>query len=91
MDWVSEAANIAYLISAVAAIIGGGYMLARKFEKKLNVIESETKPNHGSSMRDAVDRIERAVAGLDERQDRIEKELAVLFGRFDEHTRNGAK
>ena len=88
MDWLGEAANIAQLVSIVAAIVGGGYLIFNKIEKKLNVIESETQPNHGGSMRDAIDRIEKAVTALDDRQDRIERELAMLCGRFDEHTRN---
>lgn len=80
MDWIGEAANICYLVTAVAAIIGGGYMVARKIEKKLDLIESETKPNHGSSLRDAVDRIE-------DRLDRMDRELSVLTGQFTEHVR----
>ena len=87
MDWVSEAANICYLISAVAAVIGGGYLVARKIEKKLDVLQSETQPNSGSSLRDAVDRIAASVEKIDTRQDVIEKELSNLCGRFDEHTR----
>lgn len=35
--------------------------------KTLERIDEETKPNHGTSMRDAVDRIERAVTQLAER------------------------
>jgi prefoldin subunit 5 len=87
LDWVSEAANICYLISAVAAVIGGGYLVARKIEKKLDVLQSETQPNSGSSLRDAVDRIAASVEKIDTRQDVIEKELSNLCGRFDEHTR----
>lgn len=80
MEWVGNAANVLYLITGVAAIVGGGYMVARKIEKKLDLIESETKPNHGSSMRDAIDRIE-------ERLDRMDRELSGLSGQFTEHVR----
>jgi len=87
VEWITNITNILYLVSACAAIIGGGYMVARKIEKKLDLLQSETQPNHGSSLRDAVDRIAASVEKIDTRQDVIEKELSNLCGRFDEHTR----
>ena len=87
MEWIGTAANVLYLVTGVAAVIGGAYMVARKIEKKLDLIQSETQPNHGSSLRDAVDRIAASVDKIDGRQDVIEKELSNLCGRFEEHTR----
>lgn len=87
MEWIANITNVLYLVSACAAIIGGGYMVARKIEKKLDILQSETQPNHGSSLRDAVDRIAASVNKIDGRQDVIEKELSNLCGRFEEHTR----
>lgn len=87
MEWIANITNVLYLVSACAAIIGGGYMVARKIEKKLDLLQSETQPNSGSSLRDAVDRIATRVEKIDTRQDVIEKELSNLFGRFDEHVR----
>lgn len=43
---------------------------------------AELRPNHGSSTRDAVDRIERHVTALDRRTDVIERTL-------DEHLKSG--
>ena len=87
MDWINNVTSVLYLVSACAAIIGGGYMVARKIEKKLDLLQSETQPNYGSSLRDAVDRIDVSVTKISDRQDVIEKELSNLFGRFDEHVR----
>jgi hypothetical protein len=90
VEWVTNITNVLYLVSACAAIIGGGYMVARKIEKKLDVLQSETQPNSGSSLRDAIDRIDVSVTKISNRQDVIEKELSNLFGRFDEHVRRNS-
>lgn len=87
MEWINNLTSVMYLVSACAAIIGGGYMVTRKIEKKLDLLQSETQPNSGSSLRDAVDRIDVSVTKISDRQDVIEKELSNLFGRFDEHVR----
>lgn len=44
-------------------------------------ITAEVHPNHGSSMRDAIDRTEKQV-------DRTEREVCVLAQRFDDHLLN---
>jgi len=66
---VLTSADFWYIAEAVVCV-GGGIIgvwrvvhnaLARSVSTKLHEMQAELKPNHGSSMRDAVDRIETAV------------------------------
>lgn len=60
----SALATIALSGAAVAALIAigkailGVYRAARRIESTFDLVEHELKPNSGSSLRDAVDRIE---------------------------------
>jgi hypothetical protein len=82
VDW-SLASSITQVLSVIGAFLIFGYTVVSKVEKKLDSIESETKPNHGSSLRDVVDRIE-------ERLDRMDRELSGLSGQFAEHVRKNS-
>lgn len=61
---ISIAIEVIVFIWGIAAFVS-------KITSRLDRIESEYKPNHGSSMRDAINRIER--------------NLAKLEGRFEQH------
>jgi len=78
---VFTSADFWYIAEAVVCV-GGGVIgvwrvihnaLARSVSTKLHEMQVELRPNHGSSMRDAIDRIE---ANLNE----LNKELARHLG-----------
>lgn len=86
MNWDS-AANIAQVLSVVGAFLAFVITLSVKINKKLDAIQAQQKPNGGSSMRDAVDRMDKKLDILDQRIDSVEKNVANLRGSYDEHTR----
>ena len=66
---IITSADFWYIAEAVVCV-GGGIIgvwrvvhnaLARSVSAKLHEMQAELKPNHGSSMRDAIDRIEATV------------------------------
>jgi hypothetical protein len=61
---ISVGIEIVVFIWGIAAFVS-------KINLRLDRIESEYKPNHGSSLRDAINR--------------IEQKLAKLEGRFEQH------
>lgn len=70
----SNAASVATIVALVLQLVLIVWAVFRHFakiEKRLDRIEQEYKPNHGSSMRDAVNR--------------IEQKIAKLEGRFEQH------
>lgn len=78
-----NAANIVFVVAGAIAIVGGlvktlavGYRFAKRFEASLSEFGKEVKPNGGSSMRDAVNRIEEAVDRLGRRADTMDERLA---------------
>jgi uncharacterized membrane protein YciS (DUF1049 family) len=64
---------LAILIAGIqiSAIIYGGFKLFNKITVRLDRLEEQYKPNGGSSMRDAVNR--------------IELKLSKLEGKFEQH------
>lgn len=52
-------------------------------------IARQVVPNGGSSLRDAVDRVERATKDIGEKQSAHGERLAALEARFGEHTLRG--
>ena len=55
----------------ISAIIYGGFKLFNKITVRLDKLEEQYKPNGGSSMRDAINR--------------IENKLSKLEGKFEQH------
>lgn len=80
-------ANVAQVLGVIGPLIVFGYMVVRKIDKKLDAIESQQHPNGGSSMRDAIDRIDKKLTDVDTRLDSVERNVANLRGAFEEHTR----
>ena len=72
-------ANFAQLIGVILPVLGGVWSFFRKMEKRITRMELEYKPNGGSSLRDAINRIENKINNVDVK-------VARLEGRFDEHT-----
>jgi uncharacterized membrane protein YciS (DUF1049 family) len=64
---------LAILIAGIqiSAIIYGGFKFFNKITARLEKLEEQYKPNGGSSMRDAVNR--------------IENKLSKLEGKFEQH------
>jgi len=87
VDWLGTAANVAQILSVIGPFIVVLFWVAVRINKKLDVIDKESKPNGGSSMRDAIDRILENQEKLDARLDKVEQNLANLRGSYDEHTR----
>jgi hypothetical protein len=72
-------ANIAQLIGVVLPLLGAIWGFFRKMDVRITRMEMEYKPNGGSSLRDAINRIESKINNVDVK-------VARLEGRFDEHT-----
>ena len=87
MNWLGTAANVAQILSVLGPFIVVLFWVAVKINKKLDVIDRESKPNGGSSMRDALNRILDNQEKLDARLDNVERNLANMRGAFDEHTK----
>jgi hypothetical protein len=58
----------------ISAIIYGGFKLFNKLTVRLDKLEEQYRPNGGSSMRDAVNR--------------IENKLSKLEGKFEQHMKD---
>jgi len=86
MSWDS-AANVAQVLSVIGAFLAFVITLSVKINKKLDAIQAQQKPNGGSSLRDAVDRMDKKLDNLGQRIDSVEKNMANLRGSYDEHTR----
>ncbi len=54
-EWISSPSEVATIVGIAAAAIGALFWIVRT---KVVEVLHETKPNSGTSMRDAVDRIE---------------------------------
>ena len=65
IDWGNSPAEILTILS-IAEIVCAALMW---LIKAVQAIQHETKPNSGSSMRDAIDRIERTVDKLNDKLD----------------------
>jgi len=65
VDWVNSPAEILTILSIAAMVLAALMWLI----KAVQAIQHETKPNSGSSMRDAIDRIERTVDKLNDKLD----------------------
>lgn len=72
MNWILHSESL--LLHAAAAIVALGvlhrfglgiYRLTRKIHETFDLVHHELRPNAGSSLRDAVDRIERRVTALE--------------------------
>lgn len=64
-DWLDTPNEALIIISITAAVFAGLVWLI----KAVSAIQHETKPNSGTSMRDAIDRIERSVDRLTDKLD----------------------
>jgi len=78
-------ATVGGLVIEIITII---FILARyvaKLNVKLEEISSEHRPNHGTSMRDAITRIEKTVVDIEKDVHVIDRKLAKLEGKFEQH------
>lgn len=65
-DWIDTPAEVATVLTIAAAVVGSLFWVVRA---KVDQVLHETKPNSGTSMRDAVDRIERNLERLNDKLD----------------------
>lgn len=91
-EWVDSPAEALTLLSILGVVLTGLTWLIRAQIHQMR----ELKPNHGSSLRDAVDRIERSQRELlvdirelrsqhGEINDRLFNSIGKVHGRLDEH------
>ena len=65
-DWLDTPGEVATILTIAAAVVGSLFWVVRA---KVDQVIHETKPNSGTSMRDAIDRIERQVERLNNKLD----------------------
>lgn len=91
-EWIDTPPEALTLLSIFGVVMAGLVWLIRAQIAQMR----EMKPNHGSSMRDAIDRIERAQEALltdirelrsqhNEMNERIFNSVGKVHGRLDEH------
>ena len=78
-------ANIAQIASFVLPLLVFFFLIWIRSE--IAKVQREQKPNGGSSMRDALNRIESTQKAEAAKLDVVVKDLAMLRGSYDEHTR----
>ena len=91
-EWVDSPPEVLTLLSILAVVLSGLTWLIRAQIRQMR----EMKPNHGSSMRDAIDRIERRQESIqtdirelrvqhNEMNERIFNSVGKVHGRLDDH------
>lgn len=79
---IDKWANLATIGSFVVPIIISIILVFNKLMQHFKRLEEQYSPNGGASMRDAIDRIEKRI-------DKMDKELSVLCGKFEQHIIEG--
>lgn len=102
-EWVTDTGTIAATLVAISAALAVAWRTAVKVRRhadeliECHLIElradvtsalSELRPNHSTSLRDAIDRIEASVVLIDRRVGRCEDEIMSQSDR-NEQARNG--
>ena len=78
---LNDAIDVAKIvIPIVTALVLGVWRISRYFAR----LEEQYRPNGGSSMRDAIDRIEKRINKMD-------REMSRLSGKFEQHLVEGNK
>lgn len=70
-DWLNNAGNLAIAITAICGVAGGAIAFACKAYSKLREIYQEVVPNGGTSLRDAINRIEGRQVVADQRHQAV--------------------
>ena len=65
LDTLNAWGGVLLIIFQIIAILYGAIKLVNKITSRLDKLEEQYKPNGGSSMRDAINRIELKVSKLD--------------------------
>ena len=65
-DWIDSPTELATILGIGATTVGVLFWIVRT---KVNEVLHETKPNSGTSMRDAVDRIESHIVRIEKKVD----------------------
>ena len=78
-------ATLGSFVIELIAIIWASIKFFNKVHRKLDSIGADLVPNHGSSLRDAIDRIEETVKDVQADVHLVDKKLAKLEGKFEQH------
>jgi hypothetical protein len=89
MDSLDSWANIVQIASFVLPIFLFAFLFWIRAE--IGKIQREQKPNGGSSMRDALNRIEDRQQAESLKLDAVVKDLATLRGSYDEYTKENRR
>jgi len=85
-------AQILWATGALVATLGAGAKIFFSMKHKLDNIEAHTyKRNDGSSMADALARLEEAIHENTKITQKISREVAKLEGRFENHVSEGKR
>jgi hypothetical protein len=78
---IDDALNVGKIVlPIIGTLLLGVWRISRYFAR----LEEQYKPNGGSSMRDAIDRIENRINKMD-------RQISRLSGKFDQHIVEGKK
>jgi archaellum component FlaC len=87
VDW-GLAGGWATFVALVLELILLIWAVAHHFAKlntKIESLEGQYKPNGGSSMRDAINRIEATIVDVQQNVHKVDTKLAKLEGKFEQH------
>ena len=73
LETVAESPAALVLQVAIAVVLVAAIVLGRRINASVGRIHFEMRPNGGSSLRDAINRIEAAARTVEERVERIEE------------------
>ena len=76
ITWASDVLAIIGIVGALSTI--AAMWVRHEVKKNLNEIKAELKPNHGSSIKDQVTRLEKKHEDLDEKVDRLDSKVDTI-------------
>lgn len=93
LNWDSAGgwATVGSFAFEILAVIYAFFKFFMKFNHKLDNIQKEYVPNHGSSLRDAINRIEKVVKDVQADVHKVDNKLAKLEGKFEQHVEEGVE
>jgi uncharacterized protein YicC (UPF0701 family) len=76
ISWASDVLAIIGIVGALSTI--AAMWVRHEVKKNLNEIKAELRPNHGSSIKDQVTRLEKKHEDLDEKVDRLDSKVDTI-------------
>ena len=76
ITWASDVLAIIGIVGALSTL--AAMWVRHEVKKNLSEIKAELKPNHGSSIKDQVTRLEKKHEDLDEKVDRLDSKVDTI-------------